>query len=205
MRVGLNSGLEPKKMEDAEIIRQVLAGHHEQFAGLVQRYQEPLIHFLRRILGSEDEILDCAQDAFLAAYRNLFRYTEEHPFRAWLYAIARNKALDLLRKRRRAGSQPLDETIVDHQPGPEEVSLVNEQASMLSEVLNELPEHYKQALYLRYHQELTYEEIALVLQIPVSRVKTYLHRGKEKLRQHLERRDFHEGVGQRAMDSTISG
>jgi RNA polymerase sigma factor, sigma-70 family len=192
-------------MEDAEIIRQVLAGHHEHFAGLVQRYQEPLIHFLRRILHSEDEVLDCAQDAFLAAYRNLFRYSEKHPFRAWLYAIARNKALDLLRKRRREILQPLDETIVDYQPGPEEVSLTNEQADLLSDVLNELPEHYKQALYLRYHQELTYEEIALVLQVPVSRVKTYLHRGKAKLRQHLERRDFYEGVGRRVVDTTFSG
>lgn len=192
-------------MEDAEIIRQVLAGHHEQYACLVQRYQEPLIHFLRRIIGPEDDVLDCAQDAFLAAYRNLCRYSEEHPFRAWLYAIARNKALDLLRKRRREVSMTLDDNIVDHQPRPEEVLLMKEQATMLSEVLHELPEHYAQALYLRYHQELSYEEIALVLQVPASRIKTYLHRGKEKLRQHLERRDIHEGDERRVVDSTVSG
>ena len=192
-------------MEDAEIIRQVLAGHHEQYADLVQRYQEPLIHFLRRTLGSEEDVFDCAQDAFLAAYRNLNRYSEEHPFRAWLYAIARNKALDLLRKRCREVAVNLDENLVDSQPRPEEVWLAKEQASMLSEVLNELPEHYAQTLYLRYHQELSYAEIALVLQVPVSRVKTYLHRGKEKLRQHLERRNIHDGDGERVMDSTISG
>lgn len=192
-------------MEDAEIIRQVLAGHHEQYADLVQRYQEPLIHFLRRMLGSEEDVFDCAQDAFLAAYRNLNRYSEEHPFRAWLYAIARNKALDLLRKRRREVSLILDENIVDHQPRPEEVWLSKEQASMLSGALSELPEHYAQTLYLRFHQELSYEEIALVLQVPVSRVKTYLHRGKEKLRQHLERRNIHDGDGERVVDSTISG
>ena len=63
-------------MEDTEIIRQVLAGHHEKFADLVDRYQAPLIHFLRRILGSDEEVFDCAQDAFLAAYRNLSRYSE---------------------------------------------------------------------------------------------------------------------------------
>jgi len=57
---------------------------------------------------------------------------------------------------------------------------------------------------LRYHQELSYEEIALVLQVPVSRVKTYLHRGKEKLRQRLERRDIHGGEGQRVVDANIS-
>jgi len=191
-------------MEDAEIIRQVLAGHHEQYADLVQRYQEPLIHFLRRTLGSEEDVLDCTQDAFLAAYRNLNRYSEKHLFRAWLYAIARNKALDLLRKRHREVSLILEENLVDHQPRPEEVCLAKEQASMLSEVLNRLPEHYGQALYLRYHQELSYEEIALVLQVPVSRVKTYLHRGKEKLRQRLERRDIHGGEGQRVVDANIS-
>jgi RNA polymerase sigma-70 factor (ECF subfamily) len=191
-------------MEDAEIIRQVLAGHHEKFAALVERYQAPLIHFLRRTLGTDEDVFDCAQDAFLAAYRNLSRYSEEHPFRAWLYTIARNKALDLVRKRRREVPLTLDENLVDHQPRPEEVWLAKEQASMLAEVLNELPEHYGQALFLRFHQELSYEEISLVLEIPVSRVKTYLHRGKEKLRQHLERRDIHEGDGQGVVDSTVS-
>jgi len=191
-------------MEDTEIIRQVLAGHHEEFAGLVERYQMPLIHFLRRTLSSDEDVFDCAQDAFLAAYRNLSRYSEKYPFRAWLYTIARNKAIDLVRKRRKEVTTTPDENLVDHQPLPEEVWLAKEQASMLSEVLNELPGHYGQALYLRFHQELTYEEIALILEVPVSRVKTYLHRGKEKLRQHLERRDIHEGDGQVAVESTVS-
>jgi len=191
-------------MEDAEIIRQVLAGHNEKFAELVERYQAPLIHFLRRTLSTEEDVLDCAQEAFIAAYRNLSRYSDEHPFRAWLYTIARNKALDLLRKRRREVPLILDESLVDHQPLPEEVWLVKEQATMLAEVLKELPEHYGQALYLRYRQELTYEEIGLVLEVPVSRVKTYLHRGKEKLRQHLERREIiHERDGQSVMDATV--
>ena len=192
-------------MEDAEIIRQVLAGHHEQYAGLVQRYQEPIIHFLRRMLGSDEDVFDCAQDAFIAAYQNLHRYTEEHPFRAWLYAIARNKALDLLRKRSREVSLTLDENLIDQQPRPDEIWLAKEQASMLSKVLKELPEHYAQALYLRYHQELSYKEISVVLQVPVSRVKTYIHRGKDRLRQYLERKDIHEEDERPVMDSIIPG
>ena len=192
-------------MEDAEIIRQVLAGHHEQYAGLVQRYQEPLVHFLRRMLGSDEDVLDCAQEAMIAAYRNLYRYSEEHPFRGWLYAIARNKALDLLRKRGREVAVILDENLPDQQPRPEDILLAKEQATMLSKVLNELPEHYAQALYLRFHQELSYKEIAVVLQVPVSRVKTYIHRGKDRLRQHLERRDIHEEDERHSVDSNISG
>lgn len=192
-------------MEDAEIIRLILAGHHEQYAVLVQRYQEPLIHFLRRILSSEEDVFDCAQDAFIAVYRNLNRYSEEYPFRAWLYAIARNKALDLLRKRRKEILiNTLDENTVDQHPRPEEVLLAKEQATMLSEMLHELPEHYSQALYLRYHQELSYKEIAVVLEVPVSRVKTYIHRAKEKLRLNLERRDIHGREGKHFVDRTIS-
>lgn len=191
-------------MEDAEIIRQVLAGHNEKFAVLVERYQAPLIHFLRRTLGKDEDVFDCAQEAFLAAYRNLSRYSEEHPFRAWLYTIARNKAVDLLRKRLREVPLILDENLVDHQPLPEEVWLAKEQASMLAGVLKELPEYYAQALYLRYRQELTYEEIGMILEVPVSRVKTYLHRGKEKLRQHLERREMiHERDRTSVVDSTV--
>ena len=177
-------------MEDAEIIRLVLAGHHEQYADLVQRYQEPLIHFLRHILSSEEDSLDCAQEAFLAAYRNLNRHIKEYPFRVWLYAIARNKALDLIRKRNKEILVMPDEALADQRPNPEEIVLAKEQKALFSELLHELPEQYGHALYLRYRQELSYKEIAVVLQVPVSSVKTYLHRGKEKMRQSLERREI---------------
>lgn len=179
-------------MEDAEIIQQVISGRHEQYSFLVQRYQEPLIRFLRGILNSEDEAFDCAQEAFLAAYRNLWRYSSAHTFRAWIYAIARNKAIDHIRKRKKEVPLTLDEGIVDRQPGPEEMWLAKERSNDVRAILEELPEHYKQALYLRYQQELSYEEISVVLNIPVSSVKTHLHRGKEKLRQIMERREIRE-------------
>ncbi|MHB1651826.1 MAG: RNA polymerase sigma factor [Desulfitobacteriaceae bacterium] len=190
-------------MEDAELIRQVLAGRNEQFSLLIQRYQEPLIQFLRRLLNTEDEALDCAQEAYLAAYRNLWRYSEAYTFRAWLYAIAKNKAMDRLRKRRKETVLDVDEAIADQEPGPEEVWLLKEEAEWLAKVLNELPEHYRQVLYLRYKQELNYEEIAHVLDVPVSRVKTYLHRGKEKLRQQIQRRGEYGKDGQ-LVDPTVS-
>ncbi|MGE4274318.1 MAG: RNA polymerase sigma factor [Desulfitobacterium sp.] len=182
-------------MEDAELIQQVLMGKHEQYSILVQRYQEPLIHFLRGILGTEDEVFDCAQETFLAAYRNLWRYSPAHTFRAWLYAIAKNKAIDLMRKRKRVIPLAIDENLVDSQLGPEEAWLAKEQALDVQAIVAELPEAYRQALYLRYQQELSYEEISIVLNIPVSSVKTHLHRGKEKLRQIMERRTIHEGNG----------
>ncbi|AFL99080.1 MULTISPECIES: RNA polymerase sigma factor [Desulfitobacterium] len=182
-------------MEDAELIQQVLKGRHEQYGLLVQRYQEPLIHFLRGILGTEDEVFDCAQEAFLAAYRNLWRYSSSYTFRAWLYAIARNKAIDLMRKKKREIPLSIDENLVDHHVGPEEAYLAKEQALDVQAILEELPEHYRQALYLRYQQELSYEEISTVLNIPISSVKTHLHRGKEKLRQIMERRNGYEGNG----------
>jgi RNA polymerase sigma-70 factor, ECF subfamily len=179
-------------MDDADIIQQVLSGKHEQYGLLVQRYQESLIHFLRGILGTDEDVFDCAQDAFLAAYRNLWRYSANHTFRAWIYAIARNKAIDLIRKRKKQVLLALDEQIVDQQLSPEEAWLAKEQAIHIREILEELPEHYRQALYLRYQQELSYEEISVVLNIPLSTVKTHLHRGKEKLRQIMERRGINE-------------
>lgn len=190
-------------MEDAELIRQVLAGRHEQFSLLIERYQGPLIQFLSRLLNHDDEVFDCAQEAFLAAYKNLWRYSEAYSFRSWLYTIAKNKAMDMLRKRRKEVPLSMDEPILDRQPGPEEVWLAKEETAWLSKVLNELPEPYKQALFLRYKQELSYEEIAQVLEVPVSRVKTYLHRGKEKLRQQMQRRGGYGKDGQ-LVDSTVS-
>ncbi|WP_206812365.1 RNA polymerase sigma factor [Paradesulfitobacterium ferrireducens] len=190
-------------MEDVDIIRQVLAGDHERFAVLVKRYQEPLWQFLRRILPSEQDVFDCAQEALIAAYRNLWRYSDKYTFRSWLYTIARNKAMDSLRQRQRAQTGDIsEEIIVDTEPGPEEVLLAREQKIRVQEALSRLPDPYRQALYLRYHQELAYEEIAQVLQIPVSSVKTYLHRGKEKLRKILEE-GYHDPAGQ-SVDPSVS-
>ncbi|CAA7600202.1 RNA polymerase sigma factor, sigma-70 family [Acididesulfobacillus acetoxydans] len=191
-------------MEDSELIRRVLAGEHEQFSLLVQRHQEPLIHFLQRLLGPEEEVFDCAQEAFLAAYRNLWRYSEAYSFRAWLYAIAKNKATDLRRKRRREMPSLIDDSIADREAGPEDRWLAKEEAEGLAGVLEKLPDSYRQALYLRYKQELSYEEIAQVLCVPVSRVKTYLHRGKQKLRREMER-GSHDARGKRFLDPGISG
>lgn len=191
-------------MEDAELIRQILTGRQEQYACLVERYQEPLIHFLRNFLASDDQVFDCAQDTFIAVYRNLWRYSDKYTFRAWLYAIARNKAIDILRKRRQEVVATFNNNLADGLPGPEEIWLAKEHALVIEEVLEGLPEHYRQALYLRYHQDLSYEEIATVLKVPVSRVKTYLHRGKERLRQELARRGMHERNGD-FVESIVSG
>lgn len=190
-------------MEDAELIRQVLAGRSEQFSLLVERYQGPLIHFLRQLLKEDEIIFDCAQEAFLAAYRNLWRYSDNYSFRSWLYTIARNKAMDMLRKRRKEVPLVEDEQIIDKQPSPEEAWLAKEEAEYVAKILAELPEPYKQALFLRYKQELSYEEIGRVLEVPVGSVKTYLHRGKEKLRQRMQRRGEHGKNGQ-LVDSTVS-
>lgn len=189
-------------MEDAEIIRQVLAGRHEQFSVLVERYQESLVYFLRKITGTNEDAFDCAQEAFLAAYRNLWRYSEKYTFRAWLYTIARNKAMDNFRRKSREMILWENDRLPEHQPGPEEQWLRQEEAASLDRIVDQLPKHYQQALYLRYKQELSYEEIGMVLNIPISRVKTYLHRGKEKLRQEIERSGRNE-IHRRHVDPTI--
>jgi RNA polymerase sigma-70 factor (ECF subfamily) len=191
-------------MEDAELIRQVLMGRQEKYAFLVERYQEPLIHFLRNFLASDDQVFDCAQDTFLAVYKNLWRYSDKYSFRAWLYAIARNKAIDILRKRRQEVVATFDNNLPDGSPGPEETWLAKEHALVIEEILQGLPDHYRQALYLRYRQDLSYEEIAAVLKVPLSRVKTYLHRGKERLRKDLARRGIHERNGA-FMEPTVQG
>lgn len=181
-----------------------MSGRHDRYAFLVQRYQEPLIHFLRKMVGNDDDAFDCAQEAFLAAYRNLWRYSEKYSFRSWLYAIARNKVTDMQRKRKREFVSELEDSLVDHSPGPEERWLQKERRLGIDELLNALPEQYRQVLYLRYHQDLAYEEIAKALGIPVSRVKTNLHRGKTKLRQEMIRRGMHAGTEQ-YLDTIIPG
>ncbi|MDR3271543.1 MAG: sigma-70 family RNA polymerase sigma factor [Peptococcaceae bacterium] len=183
-------------MPDNEIIRQVLAGRHEVFALLVERYQKPLVYFLCRVTPTREEAYDFAQEAFLAAYRHLWRYSEQYTFRAWLFRIGRNLALDDYRKRRRAVVVPeaLTDQLAETRPGPEDQCVMKEEQVMLRQAMEQLPEHYRSVLYLRYQQELTYEEISVALNIPLSRVKTHLHRAKKYLRQDLERRAKDERI-----------
>ncbi len=182
---------------DEELVEAAQAGDASAFNVLAQRWERRIRGAIYRVLGSEDDARDLAQEAFLKAYRALGSFKRQARFSSWLYQIALNLCRDRLRRRRGKVHVSLEEMDEETGPrlrqrGPSALDLV--QASDLSRVVAEavatLPDDQREVIVLKEYQDLTFLEISEVLDLPVSTVKTRLYRGLGQLRQNLE----HQGI-----------
>lgn len=170
---------------DADLVLAARAGSSAAFGELALRYRSPLVQLAYSLTHDADEAKDIAQDTLIRAYRRLPSFHADRPFSRWLFVIARNASLDAIRSRRRRtlARDPLSENAVE--PSSEDVALQNEAAAALHAALAALPSQYRTALELYYLQGLRYREIAERLEIPIGTVKTYILRGKRRLRAAL--------------------
>ena len=148
-----------------------------------------------RITGDTDAANDCAQEAFIRAYRALHQYDPALPFGPWLYRITTNASLNHV-QRWHAHENPVEElpeTPDDIDEGPEATTLRREQVSEVVAAMNELPPAYRAALTLRHMQQLSYQEVSDALGIPLGTVKTHLHRARAALKARLAARDDERG------------
>jgi len=171
-------------------------GETSAFDVLVGRWEDRIRGAAWRVLGSEEEARDVAQEAFLKAYRGLGAFKQEARFSSWLYQIALNLCRDRLRRRRTRASVSLEEleeagpVLVEPRPGAHELALQNDLASRVRRAVAALSEEQREVVILKEYEGLTFLEIAQALDVPVSTVKTRLYRGLGQLRLRLER----EGV-----------
>jgi RNA polymerase sigma-70 factor (ECF subfamily) len=172
-------------------------GSPEAFARLVERYERPVFGLIVRLVRDPALAEDLAQEAFLRAWRALASFDPERRFASWLLRIAHNAAIDALRRRR---TMPLVSLVMEDDgeeegrerelpdlaaPNPEERAAGRDLARALERALSSLREEYRAALLLRFGQQLSYEEIAEVLSLPLGTVKTFLHRGRAALARAL--------------------
>jgi RNA polymerase sigma-70 factor (ECF subfamily) len=139
------------------------------------------------MLNNSGEAEEAAQEAFIRAYTRLESYNPAHKFSTWMLSITSNYCIDLIRKRR-ALLLSIDEPLPAHpalqsekSKGPESQMVTNEQQEMVQELLQELPEDYRQAVVLRYWYEMSYDEIAEVMNTTVSAIKSRLFRARRLL------------------------
>jgi RNA polymerase sigma-70 factor (ECF subfamily) len=187
---------------DAALMLRVKRGDRAAFAELVDKYKQPVMNFVYRSLRDEAESEDVAQNVFLQVYKSRARYVRTAKFTTWLFTIARNLCLNELRRRSRHPAESIEEAHVEHedQPrqqyedkahiAPPEKLLHGELAQKIEEALAELPENQRTAILLCRQDELSYEEIAEVLDCSLSATKSLIHRGratlKEKLKPYLQ-------------------
>lgn len=182
-------------MESSEShwLAQTLQGDVDAFGELVRLYERPVYNLAYRMLNNSKEAEDVAQEAFLKAYMNLHRYDPSRSFKTWLLSITSNHCIDVLRKRRLTWLSLEDEQLPPHpalvsapQANPEVVALTHELSQQIQLLLDHLPEEYRIVVVLRYWNDLSYTEIAEMLQTTESAIKSRLFRARQTLAKLIE-------------------
>lgn len=185
-----------KEAEDRELVAATLDGDQDSFTLLVQRYERRIVNYVRRIIRRHEDAHDLAQDVFIKVYIALDRYDPKYEFSTWLFRIAQNAAIDVVRKKGiieeslvRPGRDGEGEQEMDVEG--EDVSayrlLSNKQMAAAMELAIEgLPDDYRDLIDLRHFGELSYEEIAEVKGMPLGTVKNKLFRARNVLKGELE-------------------
>lgn len=174
--------------QEDDWLRQLRSGDHNAFAEFIDKYKETVFLCCRRMGLREDETEDVASETFLAAYKALRRYGGQAELSTWLWSIAYRQAVNYLRKnkRHRQLQTELDEEIVGtEEQAPLTQAQSREQQEIVWQAVNHLPRLWAVAVILHYRETKSIAEIAEIMRIRQNTVKTYLFRGREKLKQIL--------------------
>ncbi len=179
----------PVERDDLQLVTASKNGDQDAFSLLVQRYQRRVFNLVFRMLQNYEEASEVTQEAFLAAWQGLPSFRGEARFSTWLYRIAYNCALKQLesRKRDKALHTALqaEQTLETDDPKSSLLELLDNQ-EMVQEQLSQLPPKYRIVLVLRHLQDMTYEEMAEVLTMPIGTIKTHLFRARNLLKERLQ-------------------
>lgn len=175
--------------DDMQLVTASKNGDQDAFSLLVQRYQRRVFNLIFRMLQNYEEASEVTQEAFLAAWQGLSSFRGEARFSTWLYRIAYNCALKQLevRKRDKALHTALQAEQNNESEDPKDslLDLLDNQ-EMVQKQLSQLPPKYRIVLILRHLQDMTYEEMADVLTMPIGTIKTHLFRARNLLKERLQ-------------------
>lgn len=187
-----------QKLTDGELIVDAVNGRSDGFEELVRRYQRPITGYVFRMLGEYESSLDVTQEVFIKVYNSLSKYSPEYKFSTWLYRIARNAAIDHMR-RNSVSPQSLEAENADgtyqiqiesKRPSPEQDHEQKEWRTEIDSVVRCLPPAYRDLILLRHSRDLSYDEIAEVMGLPLGTVKNRLFRAREMMREMFVERGF---------------
>jgi len=183
-------------VQDRTWVAQALAGNEAAFQRLMTKYREPIWHHIRKMIRNEEEVDDLVQESFIKAFSSLGSYATQYAFSTWLYKIATNHTIDYLRKRRlktisidkpiqtKDGEMELEIPDVEYRP---DRHIVEDQRSrIIEEAIAKLPEKYHRVIVMRHQQEMSYEDIADQLGLPLGTVKAHIFRAREMLYRFLK-------------------
>ncbi len=186
--------------QDLKTIRRCKRGEEAAFAEILTRYRGAIHNLCYRMTRNSEDASDLAQEVFIKVFNLLDRFDEDYAFSSWLFRIATNHCIDFLRRKRMqfqsiegstgADGEEYELQLPDGGPTPDVVLQRKEALQRLEEVISDLPPHYKAITLLRHDQQLSYEEIAEILQLPLGTVKARIHRARNMVQQMLKARSY---------------
>ena len=190
-----NPGRSDEDAEDVRLMRLVGRGDTSAFEELIERHQSLVAGTVARMLGSNSDVEDIAQQVFIRVWKSARRYVPRAKFTTWLLKITRNLVFNELRRSKRHAHVPLQTNpgteefpIKDEvNPAPDASLLETELQQAIDDAITQLPESQRMALILRRYEQLSYEEISEVLDLSVPAVKSVLFRARTELRARLSR------------------
>jgi RNA polymerase sigma-70 factor (ECF subfamily) len=180
--------------QDSDLIERAVNGSLQAWEDLVRRYEGRVYNYSLRLTGNRDDALDLMQDVFLGVYRHLERFRGDSQFVSWLFRIAHNKAVDLVRRRH---ASPVKYQVLPDDPdewpdvsdtaaNPQSAALTNEKNAMIQRLLDALTPEQRLTLELKVFQSMTFEEIAMMQDISANTAKTRFYSALKKLRALME-------------------
>ncbi len=176
------------RMNDAELINQILNGNMNAFTFLVNRYQKLVVHITGRLIQRQDELEDVCQEVFLKVYQNLGKYRNECKLSTWIATIAYNTSINYLRKFKK-GDMISSEEMLTIPVISDAKALDFERIDLHQYIRSQielLPVQYRTVLTLFHLEEFSYQEIEQITGMPEGTVKSYLFRAKAILKEKLK-------------------
>lgn len=179
---------------DEDLIRQYRNGNDSSFQELMRRTIKPVFNFAYQYVRSTEEAEDITQDTFFKAWEKIKQFDADKKWKTWIFTIARNTALDHIKKKKATPFSSMDpadegiqfsETIEDLEPLATELFERAQNSTELSAAMDNLRPDYQSVLMLHYHQELTFEEISVVMGKPMNTVKSWHRRALESIKEIL--------------------
>jgi RNA polymerase sigma-70 factor (ECF subfamily) len=183
---------------DAALMLRVKRGDRRAFEELVDKYRQPVMNIIYRMIGDATEAEDLCQNVFVQVFKSADRYRVSAKFSTWLYTITRNLCLNEIRRRSRHPADSLDATHPENDDQPlrqfedtknlpvPDTLLREELEQKIQQALADLPDNQRIAILLCRQEDLSYEEIGKVLGCSLSATKSLIHRGRETLKQKLK-------------------
>lgn len=171
---------------DEAIAQRVQNGETEAFAQLVERYEPKMMRYIRRFLAHYEDTQDTVQDVFIKAYQNIQSFDASRRFSPWIYRIAHNTAINVIKKRAREAVPFFDaDTLFPHPVAKQETNKLaemNELKDALDSCLDKLKLTYREPIVLYFFEDMDYKSISDIMRIPVTTVGVRINRAKKQLK-----------------------